>query len=114
MYSSQCFYWIHKCIVLYCQIYSFSLYICTYHINCTYVSICFACKYVKTNLLVHMLNNLVTKLYKLYKLYICSTYVLFSCIYVLVFFNFLTVLFFPEFDIDLVYVFFVRFYSCLH
>ena len=90
MYSSESLYWILKCIVLYYKFFIYS--------PCTYVHIillvqmfqqglCFACKYVKTNLPVHMLNNLVTKLYKLY---ICSTYVWFLvyiCISVLQYFE---------------------------
>ena len=57
--------WIQKCIDLIIPIVLILLYICTYHITCTYVSIYLACKYVETDLQVHMLNNSVTRLYKL-------------------------------------------------
>ena len=67
------FSWIHKCIVLILAM-VFILFVYMYISN--YLYICFnilACTYVKTDLHVHMLNNLVTKLYKLF---ICSTYML--------------------------------------
>ena len=102
------FSWIHKCIVLILAM-VFILFVYMYISN--YLYICFnilACTYVKTDLHVHMLNNLVTKLYKLF---ICSTYMLlpvYICISVFEYFQ--SLFFFRDSDINLVFVFFVCIY----